>query len=247
MRTVRRAHGSESWGLWGLFGVLVVAVFASWLAGRPVGAIAFVALLLTYQESSGYIWLWANLLAAFALARAAPEGRLRRVARVYRGISFVVLGIALLPLLVHQARVALHPQVDGGFFAAGLGEGFARDRRFMEQPAAATALEEGAPTADAVAPAAEAPAPPAIALPDEQNIRVEQEAGRIVGKISSGLNSAQVVQRYAPGTLLQTGPGIPTWRYVVYNFAWSGPVEADQSVRFLYLGPLLLGIWRIVG
>src|SRR6185503_917443 len=42
----------EQWGLWDLFGVLVVAVFAGWLAGRLVGAVALVALLLTYQDSS---------------------------------------------------------------------------------------------------------------------------------------------------------------------------------------------------
>src|SRR6185312_2064788 len=45
----------ESWGLWGLFGVLIVAVCAGWLAGRVVGLVAFVALLLTYQESPAYI------------------------------------------------------------------------------------------------------------------------------------------------------------------------------------------------
>jgi hypothetical protein len=97
----------EQWGLWGLFGVLVVAVFAGWLGGWVVGAVAFVALLLTYQEAPEYIWLWSNLLAALALARAAPEGKLQRFARRYRAVSFVVLGVALLPLLWSQARVVM--------------------------------------------------------------------------------------------------------------------------------------------
>ncbi len=103
----------EHWGLWGVFGVLVVAVFAGWLAGVPAGIVALVALLLTYQEGPEYIWLWSNLLAAMALARAAPEGRLQRFARSYRLASFVVLGIALLPMLWGQVRLALYPQLAG--------------------------------------------------------------------------------------------------------------------------------------
>ena len=69
--------------------------------------------LVTYQEAPGYIWLWGNLLAALAIARAAPAGRFQRFARVYRTASFVVLGIALLPFLWGQVRVALYPQLEG--------------------------------------------------------------------------------------------------------------------------------------
>ena len=60
-------------------------------------------------------------------------------------------------------------------------------------------------------------------------------------RYSSGLNSAQVVPRYAPGTLLQAGPGLPDWSYVDYSFDWSGPVDPEQTVRFLYIGPVALG------
>ena len=239
----------EQWGLWDLFGVLIVAVFAGWLAGRAVGAVAFVALLLTYQDSAPYIWLWANLLAALALARAAPEGRFRRVARVYRALSFGVLGLALLPLLAHQARIALHPQIEaattyGMFAPAAPPRAPVLNVKELDQVVATAPAEEAAPAADAVVR-------PDIELPDAADIpEPRRNSGIVAGKVTSsvaGLNAQQVVQRYAPGTLLQTGPGIPAWRYVVYAFSWSGPVEADQSVRFLYIGPLLLGMWRIVG
>src|SRR5690606_10959279 len=56
-----------------------------------------------------------------------------------------------------------------------------------------------------------------------------------------------VLQRYAPGTLLQAGPGLPDWAYVTYEYSWSGPVEPAQSVRFVYIGPVLLAIWRFAG
>ena len=67
----------EQWGLWNVFGVLIVVVFVYWTAGLVPAAIAALALLLTYQEAPHSIWLWGNLLAALAVARAAPEGRFR--------------------------------------------------------------------------------------------------------------------------------------------------------------------------
>ena len=62
-----------------------------------------------------------------------------------------------------------------------------------------------------------------------------------------GLNSEQVVQRYASGTRLQAGPGIPAWNYNTYPYRWSGPVEADDTVRFIYFGPIVLFFWRLIG
>src|SRR5205807_197935 len=57
----------------------------------------------------------------------------------------------------------------------------------------------------------------------------------------------EVVARYAPGTLLQAGPGIPAWNYGAHPFGWSGPVESDQTVRFVVLGPVAVAVWRIAG
>ena len=241
----------ERWGLWGVFGVLVVAVCAGWLAGPVIGAVAFVALMLTYQESPGYIWLWINLLAALALARAAPEGLLRRFAGTYRAASFVILGVALLPLLGEQARLALHPQLESTALAvpaSAPGQG-----NVMEVTVAgARRKDAGALPQTMNAPAAVMLdiAPPAEAddALEEATPVVEQPyaAGKIISGLT-GLNSAQVVQRYAPGTLVQAGPGIPAWSYVTYSYRWQGPVEPGQSVRFLYVGPVLLGLWRIAG
>lgn len=229
----------ERWGLWGIFGVLIVAVFAGWLGGVPLGAVAFAALLLTYQEEPSYIWLWSNLLAAMALARAAPEGRLLRFARSYRLASFVVLGIALLPLVWGQVRLALYPQLEGRL-AIPMGMAVEAD---AVAPAAAPPV---------VADVAEAvPAPMAEVVVEEKSREARRtdsykNAANQPISVSGGLNYRQVVQRYAPGTLLQTGPGIPRWRYGSHPYSWSGPVEAEQTVRFIYIGPVLLGLWRIV-
>ena len=66
----------EQWALWNVFGVALVVAFVYWAAGRVPAAIAALALLLTYQEAPEHLWLWGNLLAALALARALTEGKL---------------------------------------------------------------------------------------------------------------------------------------------------------------------------
>jgi hypothetical protein len=208
-----------------------VAVFAGWISGWPAGALALGGLLLMNQDAPQYIWLWANAIAAVALVRAAPEGRLRRLAGGYRALSFFMLGLVLLPFLWGQVRFALYPQLETTSWArrAPVFDAQVAQNRFgsnaavvaaLEAPAA-PALEESVVVAGKVAPP---PAPRQIRPPD-----------------------TQVPQRYAAGTLLQTGPGIPNWAYQTYSFSWSGPVEVEQTVRFLYLGPLLLGLWRITG
>ena len=213
----------ENWGLWSLFGVVIVAVFAGWIGGPVGGALAFAALMLTYQDSPQVIWLWANLLAALALSRAAPEGRLRAFAERYRAASFAVLALALVPFMWQQLRYAIHPQLDGG-----------------ELPYYAMNVDMPAPRSVA-APSAAPEMDAAMAAGKAVESTVENIAVAAAG------SSATRAERYAPGTIVQAGPGIPAWHYRSYAYSWSGPVEPTQTARFLIAGPVIMSLWRVVG
>jgi len=230
----------ERWGLWSVFGVLIVVVFVYWTAGLVPAAVAAFAFLLTYQEAPSYIWLWGNLLAALAVARAAPEGRFRRLASAYRTTSFVVLALALLPFMWMQVRYALYPQLENQGYLPMLAQ--TEPTEFYKPPAQANIMvEQALVTADAAA--APAPSPPELAKRSDG--RGESSAENPYGW--TGLNSVNIMQRYASGTRLQAGPGIPAWRYNSYDYHWSGPVEAADTVRFVYLGPVTLFFWRLFG
>ncbi len=127
----------DRWGLWNLFGVLIVVVLTYWAAGRLVAVIAALALLLMYQELPELIWLWANVLGAMAIHRAAPEGRLRRFAGYYRCVSFVILGVALLPLLIGQLRLALYPDLAVNESRGGMAslQAYAMKAELAQEPA----------------------------------------------------------------------------------------------------------------
>jgi hypothetical protein len=52
---------------------------------------------------------------------------------------------------------------------------------------------------------------------------------------------------YASDTVLQAGPAIPGWRYRSYEYSWSGALEPGANLRFVFVGPLALGLWRLAG
>ena len=245
------------WGLWSLFGVILVVVFTYRVAGVPAAAVALGALLLMYQEHASFIWLWANALAAIGLAAVVPEGRLQRFMRCYRVFSLAVLGIALLPMLFGQIRLAIYPQLEAMDYGSPLtvvalqrdaGELAPRDKA-VNAPTSAmlpavpppVALEAAKKSAGSTASAAIETAPSG----GLESVVVTAEQKASGG--GYGLNRQRSVQRYAPGTPIQTGPGIPAWQYRSYPYAWSGPVDADASLRFIFIGPWLLALWRLVG
>ncbi len=243
----------SQWGLWSFFGLCIAVAMTYRLGGRVLASIAFGAMLLMYQEAPGYLWLWANVLVAIAIARAVPvEGRLRRWAFRYRFLSFVLLGIALLPLLFVQIRLALHPQLDSEDPTWGLMSSPRMGPRPMMgagpepamPPAADDAVRGAVQSSERVA--IEVPAPQAAAVAPAPEPRPRASVKPVAGR-GAGLHTLQPAHGHAAGTVLQAGPGVPAWRYRSYAFAWSGPVEAADTLRVIYAGPVLLGLWRIAG
>lgn len=252
----------DRWRLWSLFGVLVVTVFAYWVTRRPlVTALGALGLLLTYQAEPSLIWGWANLIAAMALARAVPAGRLASIARGYRTLSFALLALALVSFAWTEVRHSIYPQLE---YASGeSSDGYMRlEEREMSAPAArvaqvATDYAPAAPAMDApvvnnsAAPETPPPPPPKVDSPylfgealkkptaADNPYSLSATTGSVAGKVA--------LPAYAPGTLVQAGPGVPNWDYGVHPFSWSGPVDPSQSVRFIVLGPIEVALWRIAG
>ena len=218
------------WTLWSLFGVLIVVVFSHRLAGLIAAGCAALALLLLYQEDPDYIWLWANALVALAVARSTLPDPWNLWARRYRIVSFAVLGVALLPLFWGQLRLAIHPQLEG-------------------TPAVTEVdtLNEVVVTGDKTTPVNAPPPTMKLDMPPPPRELEEMRVGGVQASLSKAVPSAQPIDRYAPGTVLQAGPGVPSWDYNSYEYSWAGPVESQDTVRFVFIGPVLLALWRIAG
>lgn len=232
----------DRWRLLDIFAVLLVAAVAFRVAGVPAAVLSLAAFTLTHHELPALTWAALNLLVAIAIVGAMPEGRVRRWLAHWRAVSLAIVVVMLVPFALSQARLAFFPQLES---AAWQGP--------MDTLTVTGARPDAPPPRESMAPA-----PEAIA---EQTFRAQREvaqdaasAGGVGGELeavtvtsSANLEQFSVVGRYAPGTQLQNGPGVPNWNFQTHRLQWGGPVEPSQTMRLVVLTALWVSVWRIVG
>ena len=221
------------WRLLDFFLVLIVSVAAMRLFGRIAGVVALVVMTLTIHEPGAPLWTWLNLLAAVALVRVAPAGRLKQVANGYRITSFIVLVLFLVPFAMGQIRTAMFPQLEP--LSHRLED--ARTWGLMELLAG----RAGSPFATAVPEADPGVSETAADVAKRKSLKRGVEEVRV-----TAVSFRDELSRYADDALLQTGAGNPDWTWTPYSLSWSGPVDADRTMRFVILPDWLVGLLRCV-
>jgi hypothetical protein len=211
----------ERWGLLDLFLLLIATVITLRLFGWGYALVALAAVASVHQDDQLLVWLILFALLAIATLRALPPGSPRVLLTGARNLLLALLLLVSVPFAISQVRFALYPQLaDRGGYA-------------IERP---------------MAPAPESRA--ANFAPSAASAKLEEVAVTATRKASAAMSidvSQAPSQRYAPGTVVQAGPGVPHWRYARYPFSWSGPVDPTQTVHFVILRPWLVGLWRVLG
>lgn len=247
---VDAAPGSwaAGWDLYAFFFVVLTAVAADRVLGRRWGVLALIALVALHGETGAPRVVWLYLVGVLALLGVVPAGRMRALARAALGLGWLVLAFTLAPFAVTQVRTGLFPQSlvpyawDSGP-AAALGRAFTRSGG------------AGIAGMDANAPA---PPPQAAAPPEAEEDAVslgytaEQKRPEARRKAYAPSYNQQALQKaYAPDphAVIQTGAGVPAWRWDAYELAWSGPVAKEQTLRLYLLSPgvnLVLALLRVL-
>jgi hypothetical protein len=214
----------SQWQLLDFFLVLIITIAAWRLFGRTAGIVALLALVLSFHELNAPAWLWLNLLVAIALMRVAPAGRLRQSVRAYQFVSAAVLVFALVPFIADQLRVAIYPQLESQYGSPQLA-GYGQAGTLLTS---ATMQSEVDGFADMK-----------INAPKRGEMmerRLQAEAPMALDEVVVAASKTQQrYARYAPNAIVQAGPGIPSWRWNSYRLGWSGPVDADQTMRLVIL------------
>ena len=226
-----RAPGAwlEQWSLMDIFLVLLASAVAFRLFGVAYAAVAFLGIALVHQENGFLVWMLLFALVTLILFRQVAEGRFRALSRWLNYAALALLLIQLVPFAVEQIRFALYPQLaDPGWTGGAALE--------VAQLAMARPNMPPPPRAAELSPTASQP----------QEVSVENPYG-LGARIAGPLDMFERKERYAPGAMVQAGPGIPQWHYVRYEYGWTGPVDVAQTVRFVVLSPALVAIWRLVG
>ncbi|HLK37569.1 MAG TPA: hypothetical protein VKU41_12505, partial [Polyangiaceae bacterium] len=241
------------WSLVDLFLALIVAIGIGRLYRPAWGVVALVLLVLTLPESEAPKWSWLFVLAAEALWRVVPAGKAKALFAGVRLGAVVLVAIVAVPFLVQHVREGMYPALAEGSSAgvaqdedaagvvrAGMGTGAKGEEGSMgnpaEPPAPAAGLGAGA--------AASAPAPAQAAPSDLERQQKFDEKATVLRRgapAASGSSSLAYRQSnsqvYDPAAVVQTGPGLPKWRWTTLDLRWSGPVASTQRVRLYLLSP----------
>ncbi len=214
----------SQWKLLDFFLVLIITIAVWKLFGPGAGVVALFAVVLSFHEAYAPGWLWLNLLIAIALIRVAPEGRLRNSVRVYQALSVLALLAALIPFMANQLRVAIYPQLEPQYAA---------------RP---SVMRQYAPEAPVARPAPEI----GVSMEADEMRPAKMDSEILEEVVVTGSGLARTYSRYAPNAIVQAGPGIPSWQWNTYYLSWSGPIDADQTVRLVILPRWFVTVVRFV-
>ncbi len=216
------------WTLLDLFLVLIAALATSRLWNRYWGGLALVTLALIWHEPGSPQYVWLNILAATALIKVLPQGRLLNAISWYRNAFWLVLILTALPFMVEQVRTGLYPQLESP------------DQPFTVPDNMQARLAE---TISAMPPA----------LPEAMNEIKSKVLKRSMPQDASAsygyADKAAELERIDPKAKVQTGPGLPQWQWHTVQLSWNGSVDAGQQLRLWYLSPtltLLLNFVRVI-
>jgi hypothetical protein len=205
-----RGDWLTAWTLLDLFLLLIftLAVFRLW--GFFAALLAFAAFLLSYREPNAPGIIWLILLIPIALLRVVPDGWGRRLLTVTKWVTIYAFLLILVPFIVRQVQQALYPQLEvvssRGRFVQSVGTVQAR----------AQTSEQQAIQSDVPLPAA------------QENEWAKRESYELFSK---GKTSSKDNLLYDSKARIQTGPGVPEWKWRTVTFGWNGPVLASQLVR----------------
>lgn len=230
---VDTADGSwvGQWELLDFFLVLIITIAAWRLFGRTSGIIALFALTLSYHEINAPAWLWLNVLVAIALLRVAPAGKLLNTVRAYLGLSTLLLVFALVPFVAGQLRVAIYPQLEPQWNLWQYGRAY--DDGLVSTPEAQSVEEDAAVRTRTM-----------LQRKSEAAVDRMESLEEIV--VTGAKVASTNFARYAPNAIVQAGPGIPSWQWNAYRLSWSGPVDAEQTMRLVVLSRWAVTLLRFV-
>jgi hypothetical protein len=242
------------WTLLELFLVLVLSLSFAKLFGRAWGALACLTFTLVFPETDAARWLWAAALATEALARVIPAGKARTTCGVLRLGALLILLLNSLPFVVQHVREGMYPALadnDAGGGSVTRGGDF-----FGAKSEAMVPMAPPAPEAQ-LEMAARADAPAEAKQEAAKDLSLRRGGGGLAGlgslgkpgSSSASINYRQFNEAYDPNAMVQTGPGLPRWRWSSTSVNFSGPVERSQRLHFYFLSPpinLLLALLRAV-
>lgn len=254
----------NSWTLFELFLVVIITVAMGRLWGPLVGGAALFAMVLTFQEDGAPRGLWVLVVTLAALHKVLPPSwETKGVAtalRWLRLIAAVTVALVALVFSIQQVRMGMYPVLEQPHRTVGEGDTWGRaqyggklddgsivniangnaDQVQMQQVQMAMPKEEPAP---------------ALKVPSGGAFEeLEQDIDSVGGLTRGGSLSKkaddsgyegkvqmkkQRLLQIDPGSVVQTGPGLPQWGFTTVSMRFTGPVDANDRISLVLLSPVV--------
>jgi len=240
------------WSLLELFLALIVAIGIGKLYGVRWGVVALAMLVLTLPETDAPRWSWLAVLAAEALFRVLPVGRVKTLFAGVRVATILLVVLLVVPFLVHHVRQGMYPVLSSPDTNVGQG-GYATfdgvtDESNADNKEGGTGTRAKGEEGSMGNPAPNAPAAAAQAF----DTMPQQAGGRggdvnVPGRppekariaLTKSMYQQENAQVYDPAAIVQTGAGLPRWQWSSIALRWSGPVAATQRLHLYLASPLV--------
>jgi hypothetical protein len=218
----------QRWTLLDLFLVLIIAISA-WKIRSPItGLLVLVTLGLIFHEPGAPRYVWLHLLIAAALLKYLPGGWFRKVVRLWGAGAVIALVVIALPFMVQQIRTAVYPQLDTDGSRVG---------HRMQRLPLSSALQE------------EREAALKSSRKGRKAITTMQQSADAVSGLAASKTPGRSMTTRDPSEAIQTGPGLPNWRWRSVPLRWNGPVDRGQQLQLWLISPfmnLMIGAAQVV-
>jgi len=209
----------EKWTLLDLFLVLIITMIVGRLFGIRWAFLAFATLVLTYHEKGAPQIAWLSLLVPTALLQFLPNSWVKNLIKLWRLGAIIALIVIAIPFMVHQVRIGFYPQLERITFRHGVTaipqatRNVKRRRGYMEKSVTDRTFSR------------------------KTMLYSYGRSNQIQRQKLLDIKEQKAVLMYDPNARIQTGPGIPSWRWRQIPLKWNGPVDKAQTLRFYLLPP----------
>lgn len=218
-----------AWTLLDLFLTLIFGLAMYRLWGWRVGLAALATYGLCYHEPNALRYAWLVWLVPIALSKVAPPGRLSRLVALWQWGAAATVFLLLIPFVSRQLQEAIFPQLEamreGVIFNALSGRDPESDLGLPIQ------LQEDARLGDEDAVV-------------KYETREDWKSAAAYNSFSSLRKSPSRLESTAQHNLaqvadarIQTGPGLPEWRWRMVSCGWNSPVLPEAGMHIVLLPP----------
>ena len=232
----------NAWDLWDVFLLMIMVSLLRSGFGNRVAALGAVTMVVLFHEPGVPEKLWVTVAFLAWCGVKVNHQWANKAIMATMVLAVIPLVFATLPFLVNQARIVMHPQLDGGRHAIIQSHSSYSKSSYSKRRARSPA----APQAEMVEMEYDM-ADDVVAESSARTMMKSVAEERAVNRVQQAHRTA--IQEKEQGVFSQTGASVPQWRWRSAQFTWNGPVTSEQNLTVYLLNPFLtvfLALVRIV-